>query len=183
MSTDALAWARKHPNGRIVTNYEVRLPFDYPVHALAFTEDKSDADDFGTAEPVYLLEATDCLMLVDEAGIYFNSRLFGSTPQRLIMRLMQVRKHRLDFRYSAQKVSSVDKILRDLTFESVHCHSFVGLPLVGGFGIIRRAGIDGKVINMRWVFREHHRDALYDTYGALNAASYYQEASARRVRR
>jgi hypothetical protein len=61
--------------------------------------------------------------LLDEAGIFLNSREFQKTPRELLADLCQSRKFGADLMWCAQFDEQVDKQMRMLTQYFVHCSS------------------------------------------------------------
>ena len=123
-----------------------------------------------------MVEARNGLLLLDEAAQILDSRMFGKTPTQLLHKLMQVRKHGLECWWATQHLEYVDKRLRLLTFESVHCGSFanIPIPLFRGFLVTVRSGLGGKMCGFRFVRRTRRRDALYDTMGLVSLATYLE---------
>lgn len=60
------------------------------------------------------------VVLMDEAGIFLNTREFKNTPKKLLMDLAQSRKDGQDLIYAAQFDEQVDRQFRDLTQFCVH---------------------------------------------------------------
>jgi len=113
-------------------------------------------------------------LLIDEAALTFDSRMYQATPIDLLHKLMQLRKYKLECWWSTQHMEYVDKRLRLITFESYHCGSFAGLPIMPGFFITRRNGVKGGMQAFRIYRRTKARDNLYDTYEVVQKASYMQ---------
>jgi hypothetical protein len=175
MSALAYEWARRHdPNDgwAIFSTYELQLPFEYPIWSL-----DPPGDDWGPV--ISVLEAERGLLLIDEAGQFFNSRLFGKTPAKLLQRLMQVRKHRLELWWASQHLEYVDKQLRLLTFESFHCGSLARSPVFPGFFVTTRNGLTSKAMGLRYLIRTKLRDGLYDTMKTIQGADYYEDTRRR----
>ena len=68
-----------------------------------------------------LIPETVCLL--DEAGIFLNSREFAKTPKELLADLAQSRKFGCDLIYCSQFDEQVDRQMRLLTQYWVHCDS------------------------------------------------------------
>ena len=166
MSVMAAEWRRRNPGKPIFSTYELRLPWVASVDP--------PGDTWGPV--VSLVDARDGLLLLDEAAQVLDSRMFGRTPTVLLHKLMQVRKHNLECWWATQHLEYVDKRLRLLTFESLHCGSLanVPIPLFRGFLVTVRSGLKGKVCGFRYLRRTRKRDALYDTMGTVSLATYLQ---------
>ena len=70
-----------------------------------------------------ILKHSDSLVLLDEAGIFLNTREFSKTPKSLLMDLAQSRKFGCDLVYCAQFDDQVDKQFRMLTQYFVQCQA------------------------------------------------------------
>jgi hypothetical protein len=85
--------------------------------------DKKDGimhkDPFNLAE--FLEPESVCLL--DEAGIFLNSRDFAKTPKELLYNLAQSRKEGADLIWAAQFDEQVDRQMRLLTQFWIHCKS------------------------------------------------------------
>lgn len=64
------------------------------------------------------------VVLLDEAGIFLNSRDFMATSRQFLADLCQSRKDAIDFFYCAQFDDQVDKQLRQLSQYYIFCRSF-----------------------------------------------------------
>lgn len=71
------------------------------------------------------------IILMDEAGAYFNSRKWSQVDEEDLVKFQQHRKHGLDIIYSAQNLDFVDKIIRQLTNFVYICHKTFGLFYTG----------------------------------------------------
>jgi hypothetical protein len=65
--------------------------------------------------PEDLLEIGPGLVLIDEAHLWFPSRLSMKLPPSMLMKLSQTRKAGWDMWWTAQHESRVDRVLRDVT--------------------------------------------------------------------
>lgn len=63
------------------------------------------------------------VVLLDEAGIFLNSRDFAKTPKSLLAELAQSRKVGIDMIWAAQFMDQVDRQWRLLTQYWIHCDS------------------------------------------------------------
>jgi hypothetical protein len=70
-----------------------------------------------------ILKYSDSLVLLDEAGIFLNTREFSKTPKKLLMDLAQSRKFGCDLVYCAQFDDQVDKQFRMLTQYFIQCQA------------------------------------------------------------
>lgn len=68
-----------------------------------------------------ILSVPGSVVLLDEAGIFFNTREFSKTPKSLLMDLAQSRKTGCDLIYASQFDGQVDKQFRMLTQYFTHC--------------------------------------------------------------
>lgn len=106
-----------------------------------------------------LLIYPNSVVLLDEAGIFLNSREFGKTSKKLLMDLAQSRKFGCDLIYAAQFDEQVDKQMRMLTQYFIHA-----------------AGVTSYCQKMR-------RPALqWKTYWHFDADAYFQWSSNSRKR-
>lgn len=64
------------------------------------------------------------LVLIDEAMIIMSSRNWQDNDREVLGRFAQLRKHGLDLWYTAQIFDGVDKLLRELTSETVTCRKW-----------------------------------------------------------
>lgn len=69
-----------------------------------------------------ILSIKDCVVLLDEAGIYLPARGFASTPKSLLKDFCQVRHDSQYLIYSSQSERQVDIALRNLTEEVFWCN-------------------------------------------------------------
>lgn len=67
-----------------------------------------------------LLQYSNSVVCLDEAGIFLNSREFSKTPKKLLMDLAQSRKDGVDLIYASQFDEQVDKQMRFLTQWFIH---------------------------------------------------------------
>lgn len=155
----AAEWAGHNPGRPIFSTYELNLP-----NVVLLNPPFDDG--------LPILDASHGLMLIDEAALTFDSRMYQSTPIEMLHKLMQVRKYGLEVWWSTQHLEYVDKRLRLITFESYHCGSFAGLPIMPGFFATVRQGTKGGMQRVRIVRRTKARDALYDTHEIVNRAAY-----------
>jgi len=166
MSAMADEWRAAHPEGRLFSTYELK------VDGCELTSPPHDGG-------VPITECRDGLLLIDEAALMFDSRLFQSVPTDLLHMLMQHRKYRLDLWWSTQHLEYVDKRLRLITREAFRCGSFAQVPLVGGFFARIQNGVGGSSGGggFRFMRRSGKRDALYDTYEIVQRAAYLSKRS------
>jgi len=167
MSGLAEEWARRNPGRTVFTTYDLMWPDDGRARAQL--------------QPVWppyegmpsIVEARDGLLLIDEAALTFDSRMFQSTPIELLHKLMQIRKYKLELWWSTQHLEYVDKRLRLLTFESFHCGSAARLPWpFACFFATVRHGVHGRFQTGRVFRRSPFRDRLYDTNEIVARAAY-----------
>lgn len=69
----------------------------------------------------HLLSYGNSIVLLDEAGIFLNSREFQKTPKSFLRDLAQSRKDGIDLFWAAQFDDQVDKQFRQLTQQFIHC--------------------------------------------------------------
>ena len=164
MSAMAAEWRRQHPERPIFSTYELRLDNVWSLDP--------PGDTWGPV--VGLMEAEQGLLLIDEAGLLFDSRQYARVPGELSRRLMQVRKLGLELWWASQHLEYVDRRLRLLTLESYHCGSLAYLPrpFPRGFLITIREGLKGRSWGMRFLRRSSKRDGLYDTDKLISTAEY-----------
>jgi Zonular occludens toxin (Zot) len=81
----------------------------------------------GTRPYLEALFIPNSVVLLDEAGIFLNSRDFASTSRSLLSDLCQSRKDGIDIFWAAQFEEQVDKQFRLLTQYWIHCAS-VAIP-------------------------------------------------------
>jgi hypothetical protein len=86
---------------------------------------KSVADSLGNARLERWMGKPYTIYLLDEAGIFLNSRRFSSTPPQFLADLAQIRHDSRRLLWIAQYMDQVDKQLRELTQSYVHCDSVV----------------------------------------------------------
>lgn len=99
------------PKTRFFTNmYPLDLPGDGPIYYLRDVAD--------------LLAARDGIVLIDEANLFFPSRLWRQIPTELLDKLSQVRKDDLELWFSTQNAKRVDTVLRDLVSRHFWMRSF-----------------------------------------------------------
>lgn len=130
----------------VYTNYHVQIPSAKEVIYIS--------------RPEEMINARDGIMLIDEAGLWLPSFIWKRIPEKLIWKLAQVRKSGLDLWYSAQEPARVVKVLREITFESVHTEKFFR------FFLCRiHAGATKKddLISWRIVYLNPRIANLYDT--------------------
>jgi hypothetical protein len=108
-----------------------------------------------------------CLILLDEAAVWFNSRDWKGFPREVASFLMQSRKEGVDLWFTAQSEAGVDANLRRLVSTYYSCERF------GPF--IRQTIYDGQAVGAskgytRWtLLRKRVMDA-YDTYQVVGYA-------------
>jgi hypothetical protein len=175
MSVMAVEWAHRHPGLPIYSTYQLNLPakLENPVYSL-----DPPGDDW--APVVSIMDAHHGLVLMDEAGHFFDSRAYGKTPLEFTRRLQQVRKWGIELWWTTQHSNFIDNRLRKLTLETYHCGSMARLPFVGGFLLTIRSGMAGSLIGFRYIRRSKERDSYYDTFYVVSAAQYYDFEAARR---
>jgi hypothetical protein len=166
----AAEWQRAHRGKRIFSDFPLELENVWSIDP--------PGDVFGEGV-VSLADVEDGLLLIDEAHILFNARLFGKTPANLLRKLTQHRKYGLELWWSSQQASQVDKMLRELTTESYHPGSLARLPKIAplpflwpGFFVTIRAGLKGKSMGTRYVRRTVARDSLYETMRRVGTPDY-----------
>lgn len=89
------------------------------------TVNLGESADAGAKKPLsYFLNPelySDSIALLDEAGIFLNSRDYSKTPKSLLQDLAQSRKSGIDLIYCSQNDKQVDLQFRMLTQFFVHC--------------------------------------------------------------
>jgi hypothetical protein len=70
----------------------------------------------------YLITESNCIFVLDEAGIYLPNNYWDKMPFDLTAKLMQSRKYETDFYYTVQRFGHTTIKLRDLTNIIVKCY-------------------------------------------------------------
>ncbi len=110
-------------------NYEINLRalYDYCIiqgynwlacrilHNKVRVKDSEDLEDF--------MDLPKTIYILDEAGVYLNSRAFQSVPKTFLAQLAQVRHDQKILVWCAQYADMVDRILRELTAMYCQCLS------------------------------------------------------------
>lgn len=109
---DARKYALKY-GCRIVSNLELRYP-------------ESDGIEVVVMESIEeIMEATDCVLLLDEIGILMPSRFFGKLLAATAFRWAQLRKFRVyEVLWTSQTLARVDALVRELTWDFTEMRSF-----------------------------------------------------------
>lgn len=68
-----------------------------------------------------IMSRPNSIVLLDEAGIFLNSREFSKTPKKLLADLCQSRKDGIDLTWASQFDEQVDRQFRLLTQYWIHC--------------------------------------------------------------
>lgn len=105
-----------------------------------------------------LFDCKNSVVLLDEAGIFLNSRDFAKTPKKLLMDLAQSRKDGNDLLYAAQFDSQVDKQMRLLTQWFTHCQG------------VAKTDRKTKRPHLYWKFYANFKGAQYNRWIADNKA-------------
>jgi len=71
-----------------------------------------------------LMNERNCVVCIDEASIYLNSREWEKLPKEILMRFAQTRKFGVDIYYTSQGWMHTEKRLRDLTNFVIKCTQF-----------------------------------------------------------
>jgi hypothetical protein len=169
MATRAAEWRRANPRKPIFSTFELRLPGVFPLDP--------PGDIFGRYAPVPLLEASNGLVIIDEAALLFDSRMYQKTPMAMLHRLMQYRKLGIELWWSTQFPEYVDKRLKLLTVESLSLQSFNRVPLLPFFVAIKHERVGGPWMGLDLCFRTPFRDSIYDTRGMVGRANYYGDSA------
>jgi len=69
----------------------------------------------------FILTIPQSIVVIDEGGVFFNSREWQNIPKQLLQDLCQSRKAGVDLIYATQFFEQVDKQLRQLTQFAIHC--------------------------------------------------------------
>ncbi|MDJ0662866.1 MAG: ATP-binding protein [Crocosphaera sp.] len=110
-------------------NYEINLRalYDYCIiqgynwlacrilHNKVRVKDSEDLEDF--------MDLPKTIYILDEAGVYLNSRAFQSVPKTFLAQLAQVRHDQKILVWCAQYADMVDRVLRELTAMYCQCLS------------------------------------------------------------
>ena len=110
-------------------NYEINLRalYDYCIvqgynwlacrilHNKVRVKDSEDLEDF--------MDFPKTIYILDEAGVYLNSRAFQSVPKTFLAQLAQVRHDQKILVWCAQYADMVDRVLRELTAMYCQCLS------------------------------------------------------------
>lgn len=120
-----------------------------------------------------ILDATDGLILFDEAQVLFNARQWESLPPEFQYKLQQHRKHHLDLICTTQNMGTIDITYRRLVHTWVH-HETI-FTLGNFFGWYRRKFKDVDMlynsvddlkvddVKIQWFFIGFWSRRLYDT--------------------
>lgn len=107
-------------------------------------------------------------IVFDELPLFFNARKWQSFPDGVLYKLTQIRKDRVELYYSAIHPAMVDKVLRMLTFEWVHCRKIAGRLVVRVHKAPEELGsiiYERRFMLLRRKVWEH-----YDTYAKVAVA-------------
>lgn len=101
----------------------------------------------------------------DELPLFFNARKWMTFPDGMLYKLTQIRKDRIELYYSTISLRMVDVVLRQLTFEVVHCRHIAGR-------LMRRVHKNpeewgGETLRVSWVWRRREVEQAYDTMGRV----------------
>jgi hypothetical protein len=139
--------------GRVVyTNYDVDIPDAAEIIKLK--------------RPHELVNVRNGLCLIDEAGLWLPSFIWKRIPEQLIWQLAQVRKNGIDLFYTAQNPARVVKVLREITFESIHSEKFFKIFIQHIY-----TGINDKKMCTRILFFSRKVANRYDTYQKVGVLS------------
>lgn len=107
---------RQWLRGRDIYTNTPLLFADYPRRKRGYTPGKIVLFEHITE----ILEATDALILFDEAQVLFNARLWDSLPPEFQYKLQQHRKHKLDLYCTTQNMGTIDITYRRLVQHWYH---------------------------------------------------------------
>lgn len=113
------------------------------------------------------------LVLIDEAGVWFQSRDFSKMPAEVMSYFMQSRKQGADIWWTAQSEASVDVHIRRLTATYWRCERWFG-------NYILSRGIEpetGEQFTFRW---RRLRASVYERYDTFAIVGDSQGKGARR---
>lgn len=159
--------ARRHdPDIRVLTNLPVlNLPGREVEHL------RGDAPFPQIIEQ--LSEFNSGYLLLDEAGVYLPARRWSKMPDTLMDKWQQLRKDGVELRWTCITPGQVVKDLRDITWETAWCSSYVRIPLFGFVSVNWYSYC--KVGEKRYFqarnlvkFRKRRAGKLYDSWGKVN---------------
>lgn len=145
------AWLSDRYRKSIVTNFHVNLDkfMEYCilkgyswVQSMIWMGRVRYMPTFTLPELLRLGHVRDSVILLDEAGIILNSRMWSKVPMEFFAGLVQVRKDGNFFMYACHFLEQVDKQLRDNTQGYIECRS--------------TTRFDKKLRRPRMVFRWFH---------------------------
>jgi hypothetical protein len=140
----------KSPRFKIKYPWILKLIETNKVHYISSVCDLND-----------LMRIPESVVLLDEAGVFLNSREFAKTPKELLVNLAQSRKDGIDLIYAAQFDDQVDRQFRMLTQFFVHCSS-----LSYWDNKLRRPRLFYK--NIKWFIADHYYDWNADIKAKTN---------------
>lgn len=111
------------------------------------------------------LMLSDAVVLLDEAGIFLNSRDFKNTSKQLLYDLAQSRKSGTDLFWTAQYCDQVDRFLRELTQLYYHCEgtTIFSKKLKRPRMILKRVYWFKAGIYYQWLSNIQHRNNYFKT--------------------
>lgn len=121
------------------------------------------AEEFSNLSELRLV--TNALVLIDEAGIWFNSRKWNKLDEETMAWFAQHRKHGCDMMWTAQRVMGVDSSIRGLTQQYAECLRVGNLIVHRWFD-----GASGKPMGKSFVMLKREVYDLYDTLAFVGFA-------------
>ena len=166
MVLQGYAARKKDPELPVLTNLPSLWYPGAPVQHITGEETMTEALD-------KLLHFERGMLLLDEAGVFLNSRMWSKMPPELTWKWQQLRKDRIELRWTCIAPNMVVKDLRDITFETHYCQSFkrVGFFLVSHYSYTKVG--DKRFFMSRSLVRFQPKllSQLYDTYGKVRSLS------------
>jgi len=108
---------QKNPDVRVLTNLSrLNLP-GRPVELLGDQEDEA-------AQMRTLLAFSDGYLALDEVGVYLPARRWARVADELMAKWQQMRKDKIELRWTCIRPQQVIKDLRDITWETAWCSSY-----------------------------------------------------------
>lgn len=119
-----------------------------------------------------MVNATNAIIIIDELNLWMPSRVWNKVPGPLLYKWAQVRKSGLEVWFTAQAVSRVDKVVRELVFESYHLTSYKRLNFFVAKSYI---GLGDKFTSKMIIPFKMKLAKIYDTHGYINVPEVYQK--------
>jgi len=99
---------------RVISNTPIRFKYKKQEMQAQYVADRHEYMQ-------YLITESNCIFVIDEAGIFLPNNYWEKMPFDLTAKLMQSRKYDTDFFYTVQRFGHTTIKLRDLTNVLVRC--------------------------------------------------------------